>query len=113
MGWRTGLRLRHAEVHVTRCPHRRDYNEGKYASPTAYGKDIAAACSSFMHAKVIRAFSHDGNVRPAEERAALVEEMFQRLAEKVARRPGDFGIDNVMTILVIEKEIGGDEPSPK
>ena len=102
---RAGLRLLHAEVHVARCPHRQDFDDGKYAGDNAaFGRDIAASCSSFMHAKVVRAFAAKDNGRPSEERVALVEEMFARLAARIAARPHAFGIDNVMAMLVIEKE---------
>lgn len=99
-----GLVLRDSHVQVQRCPLRADFVSGKYDTPIAFGRDIANAVSAFAYSKVSRAFKHEENNRSPEECAELVDELFGHFAAAVADIPLSFGIDNVMVVLVIQKD---------
>jgi len=98
-----GLVLQSAEVQVSRCPLRQEWKEGKYASAEEYGKHFAWTVTSFAYHKVMRAFQNPSNSRSEEEQKTLAEDIFARLATRVAAEPLSYGIDSVCVVMVMEK----------
>lgn len=100
---KAGLRLKSAEIQVSRCPLRAEWVAGKHASAEEYGKEFAWVCTSFTYHKVMRAFENPSNARPEAEQKKLADEAFARLAKRVAADPLSFGVDTVCLVMVIEK----------
>ena len=48
-------------------------------------------------------FSALSDSRTSEEKANIVEELFQRYEKEVAKRPEDHGLEHVHAFMVIEK----------
>ena len=98
---RAGLTLVSAEMRNERCALRRRFVDGGFESAEAYGRAVASTVGAFTRSKVRRAF--DRSTRTADDQAALIDEVYDCFARKVAARPLAFGIDNVMAHLVIAK----------
>jgi len=118
---RAGLRLRTAAINITRCPFRRDLLDrctGPFTDVDMeeYATRFTRCFRSVTAWEVQRAFDDSNDPdddavahttphpsRSADERAAILDEVYRLFADRVKQRPLDFCFDSVMAILVIDK----------
>jgi len=102
---KAGLVLKSADVQVCRCPLKKEYEAGEYASAEEYGKAFASLVQAFSYNKCMRAFKSPENKRPQEEQRKLIDEVYHRLAKRITDAPLTFGYETVALVMVIEKAV--------
>lgn len=99
--YRAGLRMISCETKITPCPYRASW----LANPTGqaaldYARDFVLTTRTWSNSTYESAL--DDRRSPAE-RHALVDELFERYAQEVAKEPSAHGMDYVHAFLLLEK----------
>ena len=107
-----GLAVVGAGYGEVRCPyHRRWLAERPPASAAAADRAAAARAHARRYVPTTRTWSNStfeaglSRSRPAEERAAIVDELFQQYEDAVASAPEDHAMDYFHVYLAVEKAV--------
>lgn len=95
-----GLRLVSAHTAVTPCPYRAAFDADPSMGSRAYAQSYVPTLRSWSETVFSNALDP---ARPAEERAALVDEFYQRYEDEVAADPDGHAMDYVHIYLTMEK----------
>ncbi|XP_068686578.1 uncharacterized protein [Montipora foliosa] len=98
---KAGLRLISIETKVVPCPYREKWLKNG-GDPKEHARWYVPTTRTWSNATFVSALSDS---RTSEEKANIVEELFQRYEKEVAKRPEDHGMDYVHAYMVIEKII--------
>lgn len=105
---KAGLRLRSAELRHTRCPLRAEFaNRGEnFTTKDAeeYANTFTECFRSVTVWEVHRA-CRGGSDRETSAKAKLVDEVYSKFRDRVAKNPLAFAFDTVMAVLIIDKVI--------
>ncbi|KAK3744752.1 hypothetical protein QZH41_013300 [Actinostola sp. cb2023] len=94
-----GLELVSVETRVVRCPyHQRWMTEN--GDPKAHAKWYIPTLRTWSNSTFLSGLSDS---RSAEEKADIVDELFQRYESEVAKAPEDHGMDYVHAYIVVQK----------
>lgn len=98
---KAGLRLISIETKVVPCPYREKWLKNG-GDPKEHARWYVPCTRTWSNATFVSALSDS---RTSEEKANIVEELFQRYEKEVAKRPEDHGLEHVHAFMVIEKII--------
>ena len=98
--FQVGLRLEHVESRVVRCPFEQDFTENA-RDPAEFARDYIPTLRSWSEPNFANALDKS---RPVAERAALVDEFYQRYQDEVAAAPLGHAMDYVHVYLICRKD---------
>lgn len=96
--YRAGLRLKHVETRVVRCPYERDFAD--HGDAGRFAVEYIPTLRSWSEHTFVAGLSP---VRPAAERQAIVDRFYDSYEERVRRNPDGHAMDYVHIYLVCEK----------
>ncbi len=96
--YRAGMRLKHVETRVVRCPYERDFAE--HGDAGRFAADYIPTLRSWSEHTFVAGLSAD---RPAAERQAIVDRFYDSYEERVRQNPEGHAMDYVHIYLVCEK----------
>ena len=96
--WRAGLRLEHVESRHLVCPYAADF--AKHGDPEGFARAFIPTLRSWSEPTFAAGLSA---ARPAEQRAAILDEFYARYGMSVAAAPQGHGMDYIHIILVCRK----------
>ncbi|MEM7058848.1 MAG: SAM-dependent methyltransferase [Pseudomonadota bacterium] len=97
---RAGLRLVTAHTGVTACPYRAAFDADPSMSPAAFAESYVPTLRSWSETVFANALDPS---RPADQRAALVDQFYGRYQDMVATTPDGQAMDYVHSYLAIRK----------
>jgi len=97
---KAGLRLVNSFTRVTPCAYRENWLANPKQDALAYARDFVLTTRTWSNATYLAGLNDS---RTPEEKKALVDELFERYAQDVAKSPEDHGMDYVHCILTLEK----------
>ena len=97
--FRSGLRLEHVETRVVRCPYARDFESHRDAEK--FARDYIPTLRSWSEPVFLNGLSAG---RDPEEKAAIIDEFYNRYQSHVATAPLGHGMDYVHVYLVVRKD---------
>lgn len=95
---RAGLRLEHIETRVVPCPFARAFAEHRDAA--RFAEEYIPTLRSWSEPVFAKGLAE---TRPAEERAAIVDEFYDRYGKLVAASPEGHGMDYVHAYMICRK----------
>ena len=98
--YKAGLRLVNSFTRVTPCPYRASWIANPQQDAITYARDYVLTTRTWSNATYLGGLSDS---RSPEEKSALVDELFERYAQDVAKSPADHGMDYCHCILTVEK----------
>ncbi len=96
--YRAGLRLKHVETRVVRCPYERDFAD--HGDAARFAAEYIPTLRSWSEHSFVAGLSP---VRSVAERQALVDRLYENYEERVRRNPEGHAMDYVHIYLVCEK----------
>jgi len=100
----SGLRLVSCESKITRCPYNEEYRRavaaGEPVDDRAAAKGIIGTMRTWSNSSFLTALSGS---RPAAERQALVDELYQRYEDEIAQDPASHHMDYAHHYILVEK----------
>ena len=98
---KAGLSLEHVETRVVRCPFADGFEKGDYPNTAAFAQAYIPTLRSWSEPVFANCLSAE---RPAEDRAALVDEFYGRYEAAVAESPEGHAMDYVHCYLICRKD---------
>lgn len=96
--YRAGLRLKHVETRVVRCPYERDFSD--HGDAGRFAAEYIPTLRSWSEHTFVAGLSP---ARPAAERQAIVKRFYDSYEDRVRRHPDGHAMDYVHIYLVCEK----------
>jgi len=96
--YQAGLRIKHVESRVVRCPYEMDFAD--HGDADKFAVEYIPTLRSWSEHTFVAGLSPD---RPAEEKQAIVDRFFDSYEDKVRQNPQGHAMDYVHIYLVCEK----------
>ena len=96
--YQAGMRLKHVETRVVRCPYERDFAD--HGDADKFAVEYIPTLRSWSEHTFVAGLSPD---RPAEEKQAIVDRFYGDYEDRVRQSPAGHAMDYVHIYLVCEK----------
>ena len=96
---KAGLRLKHVETRVVRCPYERDFTDN-HGDAAKFAREYIPTLRSWSEMTFASGLSPD---RPVEERVAILDDYFDAYEARVREAPEGHAMDYVHIYLVLQK----------
>ncbi len=97
--YQAGLRLKHVETRVVRCPYERDFTDN-HGNAAKFAHEYIPTLRSWSEMTFAAGLSPD---RPVEERVSILDDYFNAYETRVRDAPQGHAMDYVHIYLVLQK----------
>ncbi len=97
--YQAGLRLKHVETRVVRCPYERDFTDS-HGDAARFAREYIPTLRSWSEMTFASGLSAD---RPVEQRIAILDDYFSAYEARVREAPLGHAMDYVHIYLVLQK----------
>lgn len=97
--YKAGLRLKHVETRVVRCPYERDFTDN-HGDAAKFAREYIPTLRSWSEMTFASGLSPD---RPVEDRVAILDDYFDAYEARVREAPEGHAMDYVHIYLVLQK----------